>query len=119
MEQTRLIQVERVTRICAVPECRNMGRKLTGLSDKRSRWCERHRRPDSRANDLRIKTLGKVVKPSVCEWCDYEAPHAEMIHRDHVLPKSQGGRFTGGGNTQWLCLNCHYIKSREDEVRYA
>ena len=121
--ETRQIEDVWIRGVCMMGGCTNRAQP---------RWCNRHqgsacvfiqpavpRVLGINTPRLRGFEYERVINPGVCEWCEFDAPHDGMIQRDHVLPRSEGGVFREGGNMQWLCLNCHYIKSREDDVRYG
>ncbi len=62
-----------------------------------------------------VRRQGEI--PTTCEWCGFRAIVDRQIERDHILPQSQGGTHEVS-NLQWLCSNCHSMKTHEDSVRY-
>ena len=57
-------------------------------------------------------------RPMVCEWCGFVAQIVRQIERDHILPEAEGGRHTKA-NLQYLCANCHALKTGEDWIRFG
>jgi hypothetical protein len=53
--------------------------------------------------------------PKACAECGNS--DARVLEKDHILPRAEGGS-DDPSNRQWLCRNCHGIKSREDFSRF-
>ena len=40
-----------------------------------------------------------------------------VLEKDHILPRAEGGS-DDPSNLQWLCRNCHGLKTRDDFSRF-
>lgn len=54
-----------------------------------------------------------MSKRTISGFCQICGTYRQSLHRDHIIPKFQGGS-NELGNIQLLCANCHEDKTRED-----
>jgi HNH endonuclease len=54
--------------------------------------------------------------PKQCVRCGQA--DARLLDRDHIVPRAEGGSDEPS-NLQWLCCNCHRLKTIDDCIRIA
>lgn len=62
-----------------------------------------------------VRRLARKVLPYVCARCGIDGRDVRL-ELDHVVPAAEGGA-DDIGNTQWLCLACHNLKTRAEARR--
>ena len=56
---------------------------------------------------------GSTVKQ--CARCGHT--DERVLEKDHITPRAEGGS-DDPSNLQWLCRNCHGLKTRDDFTRF-
>ena len=65
-----------------------------------------------RESRRKAKKIG-IVQPESCERCEIEYPFLQL---EHIVPRHAGGT-DDPENWQWLCPNCHVLKTRTEDPR--
>ena len=104
---------------CSHPGC---GKLVRDGSNR----CEAHKRPDWRKKPEATKRMtGRKLQAArkalfqanpLCVLCEAKGTIRPAVHRDHIVPLSEGG-LDEPGNTQGLCAECHEGKSLAERLR--
>lgn len=57
----------------------------------------------------------RLVNEPLCRIHAAQGRAVPAKHVDHIVPINKGGEALDYDNTQSLCLECHTLKTREDE----
>ena len=63
-----------------------------------------------------LRRKARTVLPYWCAACGRDPSAGVMLELDHVVPVAEGGA-DDLSNAQWLCAQCHAVKSKAESAR--
>jgi 5-methylcytosine-specific restriction protein A len=62
----------------------------------------------------KFRTWYATQVPAICVRCG-AALASKLMHLDHIVPLEQGGARLDERNVQWMCRECHSIKTAKED----